>query len=202
MTYSTDTTGPARPARRHFRSLGRLLGIAGATVFTLLAAAPGAAQASSGPKPSAAAICDKVSAASVSAIVGFSVPAATASANNLKATKENDEISATVMSCTYGSETSLAALAKTVGLVYEVTSKPLTAAELKKGLAEGQKLNINAVPYSGLGLSAFYYSFTAGGVLTQGITGLRDKDEYGAFVYTKAVSTSKLAALVRLAERL
>ena len=58
------------------------------------------------------------------------------------------------------------------------------------------------VPYSGLGLSAFYYTFTEGGVFTQGMTGLSGKNEYGAFVYTKAVSKSKLAALVRLAEKL
>jgi hypothetical protein len=199
MTCSTSANWPTRPARGHFRSFGLLLGIAATTI---LAAAPGVAQASSGPELSSAAICHKVSSASVSAIVGFSVPAATASVNNLKPTKENDEISTVVTSCIYGSETSLAALAKTVGLVYEVTSRPLTAAELKKGLAQGQKLNINAVPYSGLGLSALYYSFTLGGVLTQGITGLSDKDEYGAFVYTKAVSKPKLAALVRLAEKL
>jgi len=199
MTYSTASSKPTPPARRHFRSFGLLLGIAGTTV---LAAAPGVAQASSGPELSAPAICHKVSAASVSAIVGFSVPAATASAINLKPTKENDEISAVVTSCTYGSETSLAALPKTVGLIYEITSRPLTAADLKKGLAQGQKLNINLVPYSGLGLSAFYYTFTVGGVPTQGITGLSDKNEYGAFVYTKAVSKSKLAALVKLAEKL
>ncbi len=199
MTYSTSSMGTRRRAGRHFRSFGLLLGVAGPTV---LAAAPGVAQASSGPGPSAAAVCHKVSSASVSAIVGFSVPPATASTDDLKPTKENYEISAVVTSCAYGSETSLAALAKTVGLVYEVTSRPLTAAELKKGLAQGQKLNINAVPYSGLGLPAFYYTFTTGGVFTQGITGLSGKDEYGAFVYSKAVSTSKLAALVRLAEKL
>ena len=58
-------------------------------------------------------------------------------------------------SCTYGSETSVAALAKTVGLVYEVTSKPLTTAELKKGIAQAQKLSMSVVPYSGLGLPAY-----------------------------------------------
>ena len=197
--YSASSVGTRRPSCRHFRSLGLLLGITGTS---LLAAAPSVAEASSGPGPSAAAMCHKVSAASVSAIVGFSVPPATASTDDLKPTKENYEISAVVTSCAYGSETSLAALARTVGLVYEVTSRPLTAAELKKGLAQGQKLDINAVPYSGLGLPAFYYRFTTGGVFTQGITGLRNENEYGAFVYSKAVSTSKIADLVRLAEKL
>ena len=199
MTNSASSIGTRRPARPHFRSFGLLLGVTGTTV---LAVGAGIAHASSVPGPSAAAICQKVSAASVSAIVGFHVPPATASTDDLKPTKENHEISAVVTSCTYGPETSLAALAKTVGLVYEVTSRPLTAAELKKGLSQGQKLNINAVAYSGLGLPAFYYTFTMAGVFTQGITGLSDKNEYGAFVYTKAVSRSKLAALVRLAEKL
>ncbi len=199
MTYRTSSIGTRLLVHRHFRSFGLLLGLVGTTVL----ASPAVAQASAAPGASpAAATCHKVSAASVSAIVGFSVPPATASTDDLKPTKENDEISAAVTSCAYGSETSLAALAKTVGLVYEVTSRPLTAAELKKGLAQGQKLNINAVPYSGLGLPAFHYTFTVGGVFTQGITALRDKIEYGAFVYSKAVSTSKLAALVRLAEKL
>jgi hypothetical protein len=196
---STSGNESTRPARRYFRSFGLLFGLTGTSV---LAAAPGVAQASSSPRLSAAAVfCHKVSAASVSAIVGFSVPAATVSVNNLKPTKENDEISAMVTSCTYGAGTSVAGLAKTVGLVYEVTSKPVTEADLKKGISQAQTLKMSFVPYSGLGLSAFYYTFTVGGIFTQGMTGLSGKKEYGAFVYTKAVSTSKLAALVRLAEK-
>lgn len=199
MSYSASSGGRARRAHRNFRSFGLFLGVVGTA---LIAVTPSVAEASSGPELSAAGMCHQVSAASVAAIVGFSVPAATPAADNLKATKQNDEISAAVTSCTYGSETSLAALAKTVGLVYEVTSKPLTTAELKKGISQAQKLSMSLVPYSGLGLPAVYYTFTEGGVLTQGITGLSGKKEYGAFVYTKAVSKSQLAALVRLAEKL
>ena len=119
MTNSASSNGRAGQARRNFRSFGLLLGVRRHDVLagtTVLAGAAGVAQASPRPDLSAAATCDQVSAASVSAIVGFSVPAATASADNLKATKQNDEISAAVTSCTYGSETSVAALAKTVGL--------------------------------------------------------------------------------------
>lgn len=199
MSYSASSGGRARRAHRNFRSFGLFLGVVGTA---LIAVTPSVAEASSGPELSAAGMCHQVSAASVAAIVGFSVPAATPAADNLKATKQNDEISAAVTSCTYGSETSVAALAKTVGLVYEVTSKPLTTAELKKGISQAQKLSMSLVPYSGLGLPAVYYTFTEGGVLTQGITGLSGKKEYGAFVYTKAVSKSQLAALVRLAEKL
>jgi hypothetical protein len=199
MSYSASSGGRARRAHRNFRSFGLFFGVVGTA---LIAVTPSVAEASSGPELSAAGMCHQVSAASVAAIVGFSVPAATAAADNLKATKQNDEISAAVTSCTYGSETSVAALAKTVGLVYEVTSKPLTTAELKKGISQAQKLSMSVVPYSGLGLPAIYYTFTNEGVFTQGITGLSGKKEYGAFVYTKAVSKSELAALVRLAEKL
>jgi hypothetical protein len=199
MGHSTSYHGRGRPARRNFRSFRLFLAVAGATV---VAGAPSVAEASPGPELSAAGMCHQVSAASVGAIVGFSVPAPTASADSLKPTKENDEISAAVTSCVYGSETSVAALAKTVGLSYEVTSRPLTTAELKKGISQAQKLNMTMVPYSGLDFPAIYYSFTEGGVLAQGITGLSGKKEYGAFVYTKSVSKSELAALVRLAEKL
>ncbi len=199
MTYSTSPNAHTRPARTALRSVALFLSVAGAACAV---AAPAVAQASSGPALSAAAICGKVSAGSVSRIVGFSVPAATALTTNVKPTKQNDEISALVTSCTYGSETSLAKLDKTVGLSYEVTSRALTTADLKEGLSQAQKLNMKLVPYSGLGLSAFYFSFTNGGVTSQGISGLAGTKEFGAFVYTKAVSMSELAALVRLAEKL
>jgi len=199
MSYNVSSDGRARRAHPQLRPFALFLSLVGATV---LAATPGAAEASARPDLSAAGMCHEVSAASVGAIVGFSVPAAKASADNLKATKENDEISAAVTSCVYGSETSVAALAKTVGLVYEVTSRALTTAELKKGISQAPDLNMTFVPYSGLGLPAIYYTFSESGVFTQGITGLNGKKEYGAFVYTKAVSKSELAALVRLAEKL
>ena len=199
LTYSTSSNAHARPARTPLRSVAVFLSVAGAACAV---AAPAVAQASSGPALSAAAICGKVSAGSVSRIVGFSVPAATALTNNLTPTKQNDEISAVVTSCTYGSQTNLATLNKTVGLSYEVTSRPLTTADLKEGLSQAQKLNMKLVPYSGLDLPAFYFSFTNGGVTSQGISGLAGTKEFGAFVYTKAVSKSELAALVRLAEKL
>ena len=199
MICSTSSNRPTRAARRSFRTIALFLGIAGATgpVFV-----PAVAQASPRPALSAAATCSNVSAASVSAVVGFAVPAPTAYTDNLPATKQNYEISAVVTSCTYGSQTTLAKLGKTVGLSYEVTSRPLTAAELKKGLAQAQKIKMKLVPYSGLGMPAFYFTFTEGGVTAQGITGMAGTKEYGAFVYSKAVSKSELAALVRLAEKL
>ena len=198
MTFSASSNGPTRPTHRNFRSFCLVLVAAGVTV---LAAAPGVAQASSVPGLSAAATCRQVSAASVSAIVGFSVPAATALADNLKPTKQNDGILGRRDVMYVRCRDERRRLAKTVGLSYEVTSRPLTAADPKKGIPR-RKAQINFVPYSGLGLSAFYYTFTEGGVLAQGMTGLNGKKEYGAFVFTKSVSTAKLAGLVRLAEKL
>jgi hypothetical protein len=129
------------------------------------------------------------------------VPAPTPGTLNLKATRKNDNIASAETSCTYGADT-MAALPKDVILVYDVTSKPLTAAELKKSLAQVQKLNIKFVPYHGLGASAYYYTFSVGGTIIRGISVLKGVDEYGAFVYTNAAPKSKLASLARLAEKL
>jgi hypothetical protein len=212
MTTSTSTNGPTCRARHSFRSFALLLSIASASG---LIAAPSIAQASSRSAPSAAAICSKVSAASVSKVAGHTLPPPTASSFNqtfyfnksgkssLKRTKSfNTKMSEDVTSCTYGSETSTTALLKDVSLEYEVTSRRLTTAELKAGLAQAQKIKLTFKKYHGLGMTAYYWSFTDGGITDQGITGLAGKQEYGAFVYTKATSKSTLAALVRLAEKL
>ena len=88
MSYSASSGGRARRAHRNFRSFGLFLGVVGTA---LIAVTPSVAEASSAPELSAAGMCHQVSAASVAAIVGFSVPAATPAADNLKATKQNDE---------------------------------------------------------------------------------------------------------------
>jgi hypothetical protein len=158
------------------------------------------AQASPRPALSAVADCRKVSSAAVSAIIGYKVPAPTADTISQKATKKNDEIASTETSCSYGKDT-LAALPKDIILVDDVTSKPLTAAELKKGLAEEQKLKITFAAYSGLG-GSYYYEFAVGGITIRGISVLKGVNGYGAFVYSKALPKSKLASLARLAEKL
>jgi hypothetical protein len=158
------------------------------------------AQASPRPALSAAAICGKVSTAAVSAIVGYKLPAPTADTISQKATAKNDEIASTETSCSYGKDT-LAALPKDIILVDDVTSKPLTAAELKKGLAEEQKLKIKFAPYHGLA-SSYYYQFAVGGITIRGISVLKGVNGYGAFVYSKALPESKLASLAQLAEKL
>ena len=87
----------------------------------------------------------------------------------MKATKANHEISTVVSSCTYGAETSLAALAKDVVLSLEVTSRPLTGADLQYSLSQAEKLKMKFTPYSGLGMVAYYYTFTQSGITTQGM---------------------------------
>jgi hypothetical protein len=197
MTTSTRSSRHAHPAYRCARASAVLLGIAAASS---LVAAP-VAQASA-PKHRSAGICGKISTASVSAIVGYSLPAPSVDTFTLPATKKNDEISSVVTSCAYGSETSLAALPKDVILDYVVTSRPLTKAEIKKGLAQEQQLKMTFVPYSGLGVKAYYYSFTESGITIQGLTAFKGTKDYGASTYSKLTSTSQLASLVRLAETL
>jgi hypothetical protein len=170
------------------------------SVLGVLAVGPGA-QASARPAPSAATICNKASAAAVSAIVGYAVPAPSASTFTQKATKKSFGISSVATSCVYGGDT-LAQLPKDVVLEYVVTSKPLTASELKQGLAQAKQVDMKFVPYSGLGKRAYYYSFTQPGFTIQGMSVVVGATWYGAAVYVGTTPMSELAALTKLAERL
>jgi hypothetical protein len=98
--------------------------------------------------------------------------------------------------------TSVAALAKDVVLSLEVTSKPLTGAEMQYSLRQAQKLKMKFTRYSGLGMTAFYYTFTETGITAQGMVAISGKNVYSAGIYTKTPAVSKLAALVKLAEKL
>jgi len=164
---------------------------------------PVAAVAQASPLPAlATSSCSKVSAASVAAVVGHSVPVGTYSTNNLKATKADDEISAIETSCIYGSVASLAALGNDVIVGFEVTSKPLTGAELKHALMQAQALKFVFKPYSGLGMKAFYYTFTDAGIPIQGIEAINGTTVYAAALYTKTPEARELGALIKLAEKL
>ena len=197
MTTTTRFSRHGHAAYRCARASAVLLGFITAAS---LVAAP-VAGASSAPKSSEG-ICSKISTTSVSAIVGYKLPAPSFDTLSLPATKKNDEISSVVTSCTYGSQTSLAALPKDVIIDYAVTSRPLTSAEIKKGLAQEQQLKMTFLPYSGLGGKAYYYSFTDAGITIQGLTGFEGTKDYGASTYSKLTSKSQLASLVRLAEKL
>ena len=173
----------------------------GATAALGLVAVPTIAQASP-LRALATSSRSKVSAASVAAVVGHSVPAGTYSTNNLKATKADDEISAIETSCIYGSVASLAALGNDVIVGFEVTSKPLTEAELKHALRQAQALKFVFKPFAGLGMKAFYYTFTDAGIPIQGIDAINGTRVYAAALYTKTPEARELGALIRLAEKL
>ena len=139
----------------------------------------------------------------MSAIVGYKLPAPSGDTFTLPATKKNDEISSVVTSCSYGSETSLAALPKDVILEYVVTSRPLTAAEIKKGLAQAQQLKMTFVPYKrpwrhGLLLLVHRVGDHDPRVESR----LKALRTTGPSTYSKLTSKSQLASLVRLAEKL
>lgn len=201
MTTRTPSNLPIPPACRRFerqspRSRALILS---ATVALGLVAVPAVADAS--PLPAlAASTCAKVSAASVATVVGHTVPAGTLSTQDLKPTKANDEVSALVTACVYGSVTSLTALSKDVVLGLEVTSKSLTRAELVRSLSQAAVIEVR--PYAGLGMKAFHYAFSDGTVPIQGIVAIDGTRIYSSALYTKTSAVPELAALVRLAEKL
>lgn len=200
-TAISKLTTHAAPRLSRRRSLGRSALLLGTTVALSLVPVATAAQAS--PLPArAASTCSKVSAASVAAVVGHSVPAGTLSINHLKPTKADDEVSAVVTSCIYGSVTSLTALGKDVVVGFEVTSKALTGTELMHSLRQAQVLKFVFTPYAGLGMKAFYYSFTDGSIPIQGIAAIDGTTIYSSGLYTKTRAVSQLAELVKLSERL
>ena len=189
----TDSSSPTRSNRSAHRFLGCRAVLFGGTVALGLVAVPSVAWAAAvhvtPPSP-----CS-VSAASVSAVVGYTVPAGTLFRDNIKATKQDDEIAAVERSCIFGSETSLAALKSDVILAVEVTSKPLTGQELRFALKQATALKFKFVPYSGLGMKAFYYTFNLSGTPVQGLAAISGRTIYSSGLSTATQETSELAAL-------
>jgi hypothetical protein len=205
-------TGTTHSMRRGRSFSMRVLLASAAGVVTLsvpavaYAASPPSSPASGGtPSPRASSICANVSAASISAIVGYKVPAGTATVFKVKPTKANFGISGVNTVCTYGVGTTMAALLKDVSLTYEVISKPVTTAEIQQQIKAESKgaIKYTFVPYTGLGVPGFYFSLTEAGITGQGIAGVQNGTHYfGASVESKTVSKSSLAALAKLAEKL
>jgi len=118
------------PAPRVATLASLLLGVITALVVV---AVPAAAQAATPSKdtlqangahhavPAArlSSFCSKVSASAVSAIVGYKVPAGVFGTFKIKPAKENYETSGTDTTCTYGAETSMATIVKSVTLSFE-----------------------------------------------------------------------------------
>ncbi|HTT59754.1 MAG TPA: hypothetical protein VMF33_06865 [Acidimicrobiales bacterium] len=189
----------SRLARR-FSIASAVVVIAGASV---LVASPIPARAVSR-VPHASSVCGKVSAASVSAIVGYKVPAPTTYTIALKPTKENYEVSGSDVICTYGAETSMATILKAVSLSVEIISKPLTEAQMQASIAKATKdAKFTFSAYSGLGVPAFYFKLAEAGITGQGLTVIANGTHYyGASVETAKITKSQLGSLAKLAEQL
>jgi hypothetical protein len=174
--------------------------------------------------------CGRVSASSVSGIVGYTVPAATAATDSYPVDKALS-ISATATDCSFDTMPTQADPygAKVVSLSYEVFSKPVTEALLKEAEAAEQANETKAEKathfkakyssYSGLGVTAIYFTITSQlnlglpkgvplpkGMSTsfdlEGIATLNGTISYGAAVNNLTLPESKLADLVRLAMKI
>ena len=73
---------------------------------------------------------------------------------------------------------------------------------MKYALSQAAKLKIRFTSYPGLGMTAFYYTFTEAGIFIQGMDAIAGTKSYSAGIYTKTPAISKLAALVKLTEKL
>ena len=139
----------------------------------------------------------------ISAIVGYTVPAATATTLHEKPTAQNFGVSGVTTICTFGGGTTVAALTKDVSLTYEITSRPLTAQEIQTGLAKTSSatLKTTVTPYSGLGVPAMYFTESSSGIHGEGIVGLAGTTYFGASI-DQPLAKSKLASLAKLARTL
>jgi hypothetical protein len=147
--------------------------------------------------------CAAVSRGSVSGVVGYLLPAPVGMISAAPATKKDYNVASTTLSCTFGLGTSVASLKRAVIISEETLSRPLSAAEMQKLLALQQQSaeKIKVVPYSRLGGRAFYMTFSDATIHVESIYKASGRKFYGATVESD-LSKSKLANLVRLAERL
>lgn len=176
----------------------------GASAVATLFCATATTQAANTATASAS-ICGAVSAASVSKIVGYTVPSPTQNVVRIPADKNDYETSSVDTSCTYGSEKSLAAISKAVTLDIAVAAKPYTEAEILASTKKAEEISHNAfklVSYSGLGVPAYYLTETAAGLHIQVLSGVVGTHSFGAAVDSATLSISKLAELAKLAQKL
>lgn len=183
--------------------IGRISALAAAVACAgVVCAGPAAAKTTAPSK--ATELCGKVSASSVSSIIGYKVPAAVGLTISKKATKENDDIAFSALDCTFGAETSIAAIKKSVGVSIETLSRSLTSAELKQLLKNdnrtvGLKLKIVADP--SLGNEAYLMTFSEAGLTVESLVTASGTKVFGATVESGSLA-SKLPSLVKLAEKL
>ena len=168
------------------------------------------------------------SAASVSGIVGYTVPAPTSATDSYPVDAALN-ISATATDCSYDTLPTAADpyASKVVSLSYEVFNKPVTKALLKEAEAAQEAKESSAEKaihfkakyssYSGLGVTAIYFTITSQlnipkgvplpkgmstGFDLEGIATLNGKISFGAGVNNLTLPKSKLADLVRLAMKI
>jgi hypothetical protein len=190
----------ARTIHRSLLTSSLVVVLVGAGV---LLASPITAQAASR-APHASSVCAKVSAASVSAIVGYKVPAATEYTIPVKPSKADYEVTGSDVICTYGAETSMATIVKAVSLSLENINKPLTSAEMQASIAKATKdAKFTFSPYPGLGGPAFYFKLVEVGITGQGLSLSTSSTHFaGVSVESSKITKSQLASLVKLAETL
>ena len=149
-------------------------------------------------------LCGKVSASSVSSIIGYTVPTAVGTTVSEPASKKNDDIAFSALNCAFGAETSIADIKKSVSVSVETLSRSLTPAELEKLV---QKLHtipgvkIKIVPYPSLGNEAYLTTFSEGGITIASLAVGSGTKVFGATVQSASL-TSKLPSLVKLAQQL
>ena len=220
------------PRARLFRSSARsLFALAAATSCIGLSGATVAAASTVHSNKVAitpSANCGKVSASSVSGIVGYTVPAPTVATDSYPVDAALN-ISATATDCSFDTLPSAADPygAKVVSLSSEVFNKPVTEAILKQAEEAAQAKESSAekanhfkakyTSYTGLGVTAIYFTITSQlsmpkgvpvpkGMSTsfdlEGIATINGKISFGAGVNNLTLPESKLADLVRLAMKI
>jgi hypothetical protein len=153
----------------------------------------------------ASAGCNKVSPASVSKLIGYTLPAVASETFKISPTAADLEIAGTSTLCIYGGKSAdEIALTREVYITYEITSKPVTLAKMQKLAGSSKQETFTFSKYVGLGVPAYYDSFVGGGGITgQGLTAATSSTHFFTVtVYESTASKSTLAAFVKLAEKL
>jgi len=164
----------------------------------------GPAGASTAHSSKATQLCGNVSASSVSSIIGYKVPAGVGTTVSHKATKQNDDVAFSVLNCTFGSDTSIASIKKSVSVSIETLSRSLSSTELEQLVKKEQDipgLHFKIVRYPSLGSEAYLTTFSEQGLNVESIAMESGTKVFGGTVDT-STPISKVVSLVKLAQKL
>jgi hypothetical protein len=204
------SAAPYRPTHRLARSTALLVGIIGASSLLFV---PTVAQATSRTKAmtehsqvanpatlESSAVCSRVSAAAVSAIVGFSMPAQAAydGTSHQSATKQSHGISGVATRCFYGTPPKLVVLGS------DTVSKPISLQTIERTTKAdaGSGAQVVFTSYPGLGSGGILITIRGGGENVETIGSISGKTEFTAGETIGIVPVSKLASLAKLAKKL